>query len=359
MSTTQQFAGLSMPVFTAFGWAGQEAAVNYALEQLEVFILSLQASLPRSVQAEFGYAGLSRQSQTVYLAANEDVESDIQVVFIARPTSLEMQLVLTDKKMLTKSLKLAEAKPMIAHRLITELGSDYSFRVQQMQVDEETDTASHYQDLFKDGVVKLDEETAVAVISKAAYLNSEEQWVTPLYVSRRFEAEKISVMRRVALDVIGQEIQNLMPLIQFLTGHKVSKKKKAKSKKRAKVKSIPSSKEVAVPEIIAPEDGFIYLSEIKPLHLSRGFVNMTPDHWPFFSINSRTVIRPVTVYYDGIYDKESSVWRLRPSDIARLVLSPRVHQWLEDNFENGDYIQLLVKNLEDKEIQISLKPIEM
>jgi len=348
-----------MPVFTAFGWAGQEAAINYALEQLEVFIFSLQATLPRSVQAEFAYAGLSHQSQTVYLAANEDVESDIHIVFIARPMSLEMQLVLTDKKVLAKALKLAEAKPMMAHRLVTELGSEYSFRVQQMQVAEEADTASHYQDLFKDGVVKLDEETAVAVISKAAYLNSEEQWVTPLYVSRRFESEKISVMRRVALDVIGQEIQNLMPLIQFLTDRKAGKKKKAKSKKRAKAKSAPSSKEAAVPEIIAPEDGFIYISEMKPLHLSKGFVNMTPDHWPFFSINSRTVTRPVTVYYDGIYDKESTVWRLRPSDIARLVLSSRVHQWLEDNFENGDHIQLLVKNLEDKEIQISLKPIEM
>jgi len=85
---------------------------------------------------------------------------------------------------------------------------------------------------------------------------------------------------------------------------------------------------------------------------------MTPEHWPFFSINSRTVERPVTVYYDGVYDKSSAVLRMVPHDTARLELSSAVHTWVEDNFEVDDQVQINVVKLDEKEIQISLKPLE-
>jgi hypothetical protein len=103
------------------------------------------------------------------------------------------------------------------------------------------------------------------------------------------------------------------------------------------------------------EEMFIYTAELKPLHLRRGFINLTPKHWPFFQINSRTETRPVTVYYEGIYDKKCSVWRLLPNDQARLMLSPPVHEWLEDYFQAGDQIEIVARKMNGDEIQMSLK----
>ncbi|MBX3060374.1 MAG: hypothetical protein KF770_28280 [Anaerolineae bacterium] len=358
MTTAQPFTGLGMPVFAAFGWAGQDAAVNFALDQLESFIRTLHARLPRSVQAEFPYAGLSRANQTVYLAAKDDVESDMHVLFHARPMSLELQLALTDKRGLYKALALAEKQPAMAHRLITELGSEWSFRLQQQQIDEESGERTHYQDLYKDGVVNLDEETAVALLSKAAYLTGEEKWVTPLYVSRRFSSDQISVMGVVVIDVVTKELERLLPLIHFLNGQKATKSAKPKPKVRPKLKTPAESTAVATTTIIDPDQGFMFVTDIKPLYLRKGFINMAPDHWPFFAVSARSETRNVTVYYEGVYDKDCSVWRIQSSDMVRLVLSPGVHRWFEDNFEQGDHVQLNVKRLDNDEIQISVKHSE-
>jgi len=358
MTTSQNFNGLPMPVFTAFGWAGQEAAVNFALEQLELFIRSLHASLPRAVQNEFPYAGLNKQDQSVYLAAKDDVDSDINISFFTRPMSLELVIALTDKQAIAKALKYAEKKPLFAHRYITELGSDWSFRVQQMQVDEDSGEAMHYQDLFKDSVVNLDQELSQEILSKAAYLNGEDKWITPLYISNRYSSEKVSVMGTAVLDVMSQEINKLMPLIQFFTGRQtiaVTTKSKRVKKKKPPATSVD---EAATAVSIDPDEGFIYTTNIKPLFLRKGFVNMTPQHWEFFAVNSRTETRPVTVYYDGVYDKNSTVWHIQSNGIARLVFSPSVHHWFEDNFEEGDQIQLSAKRIDNDEIQVSLKSAE-
>ena len=37
MVQANQFAGLTMPVFSAFGWSGEETAINFALDQLQMF----------------------------------------------------------------------------------------------------------------------------------------------------------------------------------------------------------------------------------------------------------------------------------------------------------------------------------
>lgn len=348
-----------MPVFTAFGWAGQETAVNFALEQLELFIRALQATLPRNAQSEFPYAGLNKKDQSVYLAASEDVDSDIHISFFARPMSLELVLAITDKQAIGKGLKFTEKKPALAHRYITELGADWSFRLQQMQVDEDSGEALHYQDLFKDSVVNLDEETSNTILSKAAYLNGEEKWITPLYVSSRYSSEKISVMGTAVLDVIGKEIEKLMTLVQFLSGRKASQAQKSRAKSRAKAaKTEPKIATAVKDSKIDPDEGFTYTAEIKPLFLRRGFINMTAQHWDFFAINSRTETRDVTVYFDGVYDKSSTVWHIQSNGVARLVLSGNVHNWLEENFVEGDRIQLSTKRIDNDEIQISLKQVE-
>lgn len=345
-----------MPVFTAFGWAGEENAINFAISQLELFIHELHKTLPHSVKEKLPAAGLNQQSQTVYLAESDEDEAGAFIAFLARPMSLEIQLAIQDKKALAKGLKLSEKQPAKCHRLITELGPDWSLRVQQMQVDEETGEAANYNELFKDSITAFDEETAVALFSKAAYLNDDDQWVTPFFLSRRFPSEQISVMGTTVLSIMLEHIDNLMPVFDFLTGQT---KKKAKAKPRTKV--VPKVEDTQITEtqlVIEPDEGFIYVAELKPLHLRRGFINLTSEHWPFFAINSRTETRPVTIYYNGIYDKGSSVWRLVPNDQARVVLSTAVHGWLEDTFDANDKIQVTARMMDEDEIQISLKLVE-
>jgi len=272
--------------------------------------------------------------------------------------SLELQLAITDPAVLKKGYKIATAQPTLAHRLITELGPDWSLRIQQLEVDEDSGDRVNYQDLFKDSLTKLDPENAKELFEKTDYLNSQEKWFIPLYLSRRFESEQIAAMNVAVIQVMSEQVDAMLPLLHFLMGKKkktkrTRKKTKAKSKriKKTTVSGTIASDVVTIPQ----EDGFVYVSEVKPLALRKGFVNMTSQHWPFFAFNSRTETRPVTVYYDGVYDKASSVWRLQPNNMARLVLSPQVHQWYEENFEANDHIQLSVAKLDDEEIQISLK----
>jgi hypothetical protein len=360
MSTKTSFSGLLMPVFTAFGWAGEETAINYALDQLEQFVHSLHNNLSRQAKGDLPFAGLSRANQSVYLSASEAPEEDLHIAFFARPLNLEMQVALTNTKALAKALKNAEAQPVMAHRLITELGAEWSLRLQQVQVDDESGEQAHYLDLFKDSITALSPEISADVMSKAAYLNSEDKWVTPFYLSRRFPAEQAAAMGLQITDVLRDQIDELLPLIHFLTGRRATNKRKSKPKART-VKPMMGGKSdedtaVSSPEmIIDPEDGFTHVSRIKPLHLRRGFINLTSAHWPFFSINSRTETRPVTIYYEGVYDKDSAVWRMLPNDMARIVLSPSVHHWYEDNFNEGDQMHITVTRLDNDEIQISLR----
>jgi hypothetical protein len=121
MGTAENFTGLTMPVFTAFGWAGEEAAITFALSQLEEFVQRLRANLPAPLRDELKVAGVSRENQAAYLAASEDVESDVHISFFARPMSLEIQLALTDTKVLAKGLSRAEKSPDESHKVLAKL----------------------------------------------------------------------------------------------------------------------------------------------------------------------------------------------------------------------------------------------
>ena len=359
MSETTEFSGLKMPVFTAFGWAGEETAIQFALSQLEFFIQELHGKAPKAIKDMLPFFGLNKANQNVYIAAKDDLTKGLHLIFNARTSSLELQISLAEKKALDLAYKQILKQPTLGHRLVTELGKEWSIHVQQKQYDSESEEASTYQDLFKDNISKFDNETAVAVFEKAAYLNGEEKWVTPLFINRRFDAEKVATMGVQLIDVMVEELTNLVPLLTFLvnkTTKKASKKAKPKTTKAGrKAKSKASSKEMDSP--VSIEEGFSYASELKPLHIRKGFVNLTPQHWPFFSINSRTETRPVTVYYEGVYDKGCAVWRMLPDDRARLVLSPPVHEWLEQNFSPDHSMQVIATKISPGEIQISLKSI--
>lgn len=357
MDSSTQFTGLAMPVFTAFGWAGEETALKYALSQLELFISSLHQQLPSELKDRFPCYGLSEAGQSVYLAANEDVASNTYISFFARPMSLELQLTFTAKKLLAKGLKQAVADPARWHRLVTELGPDWSLRLQQLERNEETGETTNYQDLFKESVAQFDEDTAVDVMKKAEYLNGEEKWEVALSLNYRLPSEQCAAMGLAILDVIMERIKTLIPLLTFFTGRVFKKTSKRKGKKR-KATAVAAEAKASEEAPVDDSEQFTYVADLKPLHLRRGFVNLLPKHWPFFAINSRTTTRSVTVYYEGIYDKNSAVWRLVTSDQARLVLSPIVHLWLEENFDANDQVKVVARKMDDNEIQISLRQID-
>lgn len=356
--STSNFTGLSMPVFAAFGWAGEETALKFAYSQLEVFINMLHNGLPRSVQAEFPAYGLSKENRCIYLAANTDVERDAHLLFFTRPMSLEIQLVVTNKEVLSRGLTLISKDPINSHHLITQLGPEWTLRVQQMLYEEESRNVSHYQDLFKESLAQLHQATAVDVFGKAAYLNDQEKWVTPIYLSRRFDSEYAAAMGPAIIQVLSDQIEALIPVYHLISG-RVGKKpgrqptKRLKPKARATAK--PAEEPLDIPEIaLKPQEEFTYIADLKPLHIRRGFINMTPQHWPFFAVNARTETRDVSVYYEGLYDKKSAVWRLQPDETARLVLGPAAHEWLEDNFGADDRIMIQSLKLDNDEIQVTL-----
>jgi hypothetical protein len=356
METSQEFTGLGMPVFMAFGWAGEETAIKYALSQLELFALKLHGNLPQAMQEELPYVGLSEEIQSSYMAAAEAIDDDVHILINARPASLEVQVALTNKEALTKCWKQLTKKPDSFQQLLAGLETEWTLRVQQIHINEDTGDRGHYQDIFKDSQTVLDKERAQEIFEKAEYLNSEDQWVVPIYLSQRIPAEQASVMQGEIIPVMVERLSPLAPVIVMLRGRSARKAVRAAATKKPTKKPLSELTVAAPPAAIEPPtaEGFTFISQLKPLHIRRGFINMTPEYWPFFAINARTESRHVTVISESLRDEDSSVWRLQPNNMARLVLSPRAQRWLEENFVAGDSIQLTATKNSADEIQIVL-----
>ena len=358
MAIYNRFIGLTMPVFVAFGWAGEEAALNFALAQLELFIDDLYFSLPREIQDLYPARGLNKASHSVYLATNTEAESDLYIAFNARPMTLETSLAITDKAALAKAYKPAGKQAENFHSLVSELGPEWTFHVQQMEYNKESGEATHYQDLFKDTADKLDAETSAEVISRAKYLNSESNWVVPMYIYRRSDSEKVAVMGTSVTQMVGGFVTELFPLTKLLTGKVRKSKSKPPPKKKAPPRVIPEDTAIAHPSDSLKLEEFTYISELKSLHIKRGFVNLTPNHWPFFQINARTETRPVVVHYDeDKINKECVVWRLVPNDQARIVLESIVQEWMDENFHPDDQIQVTAEKRNGGDIHVTLNTL--
>lgn len=371
MSENQEFTGLTMPVFTAFGWAGEENALKFALTQLELFIGQLQRNLPGTARSTFPHHGMNQESRIVYLATNPDIEDDVHVGFLARPMSLEMQVAISNTDVLAKGWKQVLKNVPMVLALLSKLEPTWTLRIQQMQLVEGAEEPIHYQDIYKDAANKLDEKTATELFEKAAYLNGEEKWITPIYLSQRVPSEQVAAMSLGVVPVMADKLSIIMPLILLLSGRaaqkkatsKASKPKKSAAKKTA-VRVTPTKKPGAGPSelVMAVEENtnelFTYVATLKPLHLRRGFINMTTAHWPVFAKSARSETRSVIVSFQTdekeVTDKDSTVWRLQPNDMARLVLGGTAHRWLEDNFSANDQIQLVVSQPPGEEIKIEL-----
>lgn len=351
----KQFAGLTMPVFTAFGWAGEEAALEYALTQLEQFITSLHTRLSRRAQTNLPFFGLDRDGRLVYLSADEEPEENVYIAFHPRPLNLELQLAVTDESAIGRALKAANTQPQQWREFLQDLGSDWQLHVKQMEAAEEGDERTSYQDLFKDTVATLDEQSAESVSSRAHFLNGEPQWVTPIFVSRRFPAEQVATMGTDVVSVMANEVEEMMPVLEFLMG-KVEVDAEtvtgtAGKATKAKAKQVDQ-------EEIQPDEQFTYVAELRPLHIRKGFVNLTPQHWDFFARSARSTTRSVTLAFEDKIEKGASVWRLSSNDMARVVLSEAAREWLNDNFAPDDKLQVTATKFSEDEIEVVLEPVE-
>ena len=355
--SNEPFLGLPMPVFTAFGWAGEEQALTYALDQLEQFIQNLQGGMSRELQTLFPHRGLNRETQGAYLARSLETERDLYVTFHARTTALRVAIQLHERTALSKAMEAIQADHATWYAGLQALDAGWELRLQQMEYNPETEEAVNYKDLFKDRVTELSEADSAEYINRMAYLNGEDKWLGTIELSKRMNSEFVAAMGTGVVGEVAKELEGMSAVLRLLVGGiKATKgKKKTARKAPAKTKAKPTSaSEIAEANL----ESFTYVATLKAMHLRKGFVNMTEAHWPFFSINSRTVTREVILKYDGNVDKKSAVWRLKANDRARLVVGDRVAGWLDDNFNVDDQIQVTATKLADKSIEIELDAVQ-
>lgn len=350
------YSGLTMPVFAAFGWAGEETAIKFALEKLEQFNNDVYAVLSREVRSVFLYHGVDRQAQIAYLGSEEDAESKLFIYLAARPMSLEINMSIRNKEPLAKAYKASVNNSSTFFETVSDLGPEWYLHLQQMEFDPETGATTHYQDLLKDKFSELEAESISENISRAQYLNGEDKWIVPFSVHKRLNSEKIASLGYGAVESVADQISTLMPLVLFLSGKK--RKSKAKPKKRKEIADHVEETAIRQPADSADLETFTYVSHMQPLHIRRGFINLTPKHWPFFAVNARTETRPVTLKYGESNDTDCAVWRLSENNMARLVLASNVQDWIEENFDDHDTIQVIASKSKDDVIEIVLMPVE-
>ena len=223
MQASKEFNGLTMPVFSAFGWAGEENALKFALSQLQLFIEALYARLPADAREDLPVFGLSAENQNVYLASADPYDKEAFIAFNARPMSLEVQLGMVGQNLLSKGLAAINKDPIPAHHVLTQLDPSWTLRVQQMQIDPETGERAHHLDLFKDSVNNLSEEQAREIFGRAAYLTEEDKWVTPVYLSLRLPSERVAAMGLTILEIATELVVALLPTLRLFTGRKPRK----------------------------------------------------------------------------------------------------------------------------------------
>ena len=351
-----EFSGLSMPVFTAFSWAGEETAINFALSQLDGFARTLHEVLTDNIKAYMPFFGLDKANQVSYLAVERDHETGPYFSFIARPMTFEMRLSITNRKAIAAILAAAEKDAATWFEHLSNLPDGWQLRIQQAQV--EGESISHYQDLFKDTPGNLTAESAGEITSRAAYLNKEEEkWLTPLFLAYKMPSESVATMGKNSPVVFADMLAELSPLLDWLNANtvkRVSKTKSASARRPARARKVAPAPAIPVSR---GEETFTYTTELKGLHIRKGFINLTPTHWPFFAHSARAETQAVTVLYDDKKDQESSVWRLVSNDRARIVLGPSAKIWLANNFRADDKVQVVAVKKGDKQFEVRLTPV--
>src|SRR5690606_22333697 len=136
-----------------------------------------------------------------------------------------------------------------------------------------------------------------------------DKWVTPVYLSLRMSSERVAAMGLAVLDIAADLVATLMPTLRLFTGKKAKKARPAKSTAKTPrrtpeaAEEAPAGEQAITGSIKSMADSFTYIAELKPLHIRRGFINLTPAHWPFFASSNRTETRDVTIVFGGRQDR--------------------------------------------------------
>ncbi len=353
--TTTPFIGLTMPVFNAFGFFSEENAVKFALDQMEQFISGLHANLSRDTQVLMPHFGLDKETQGVYLARALETGNDLYISWHLKPNTMRMAVNQTDRALLTKAFKAIQKNHSAWMSALGELPDTWELRLQQMEHNPETGESTNYKDLFNDKVANLTPVLSTELVERMIYLNGEDKWLTTIQLTNKVSSDFVSAMGAKVTTQFAEQLDDMLPLLRLLAGGvKSSGRKLAKGKKRTVARKKGSATSASAMADKRTEE-FTFNALLKPLHIRKGFINMTPTHWPFFQINSRTTVREITLRYDNNVDKDSTVWRLVPDDRARIVLSDKAQHWLEDNFVANDEVQVHATKLnQDIEIEIAL-----
>ena len=354
----EQFNGLPMPVFTAFGWAGEEAAIKFALSQLELFINGLHANISEKARFFLPFHGLNHDARIAWFAVNREPEVGPYVAFIARPTAFEMRISVTDPAAVNRGLRAAEKEPQRWFKMLQDLGAGWHLQIEQRLKEEDAVDYSRYGDIFKDSVTTLDFETCHKSTSRAAFLNSEDKWTVPIFVTRRMTSDQAAGMGRDLIKYMAVEVDKALEVVAlFSRAAKGSKSTTTKTKSKGVTRRKTAGRPAKVVEAEVPRT-FSYTAELKGLHIRKGFINLTPAHWPFFAEGKRTETRPITINFAGKSDPSSSVWRLQPDDQARLVLGEPAHAWLATTFSANSKVTVNALRTPDNQIEVMLVAAE-
>ena len=362
MSAIGEFTGLPMPVFTAFGWSGEEAAIQFALTHLDTFIKTLHSQLSQEAKLELPVFGINQEAQLAYLATHRDPEDGPYLAFSARPNFLEMRLVVTNRLVVHRALRMAEKEPERWYERVKLLGPKWAMQIEQRLIEEESGVESHYSDLYKDSLSQLDFENSKTIMSRAAFLNGEEKWLIPMYFSYRLNSMDASSMNSKLIPHMATAVDEILPIIRTYSrkqgARSGSKNGSARVVKRSNgvtktTRPTARTKAAEPPAPPAPKT-FSHEVDLKPLHLRKGFINLTAYHWEFFADGPRSETRAITLFFEDQVDKESTVWRLQPNNIARIMLSETAHGWFQDKLSPNTRISITATKLSNNEIEVKI-----
>jgi hypothetical protein len=194
-------------------------------------------------------------------------------------------------------------------------------------------------------------------VSRTHYLNGESQWKAPVYFHNRVPSEQISTMGTAVIKYITDFMVRIAPLARFLSNTSTRITPKSKSddvEDRDAADKATSAMELRGADAL---DEFVYVAEVKSLHIRKGFINLTPEHWPYFSESARATTCDVTVQFGEAVQEPAVVWRLVSNGQARIVLESDAQQWLADAIAPNERVQITAAKNEQEEITITLKPV--
>jgi len=358
MSTSEslEFNGLTMPVFNAFGWIQKDDVIEFALDQLQQFATDLYKNLPRDLQLLFPYYGLDKETQGVYLARTNNISDDIYITFYAKPKSLRMAINMNAQSTIGKSMSSVQENLNVWVKTMLSIMGDWEVTAQQLEVNEKNNEMLLYKELYKDAPKNLSMAASTELIERMIYLQEDPKYTMGFVITKNWPSQFIAGMGEKVGKQIALELTEVAPVIMQLAGGVKFAAKKKETKKRTVAKRQKATSATAVKENQIEQ--FTYHATLKPLHIRKGFINMTPAHWPFFSKTARTEVRDITVRYETTVDKKSSVWRMVPNDMARIVLSDQTQRWLSNTFSADEQIQInAIKNGDI--IELELQQVEV